>query len=432
MLSFEENERLCRVNGDAPMGRMMRRYWLPALKSDELVAGGTPKAVRLLGENLVAFRDANGTVGLLEENCPHRGASLSLARNEDCGLRCIYHGWKIGTSGAILETPAEPAGSTFKNRVHAVCYPVREAGGIVWTYLGAPESEPPLPNFAWTEPPADHRWILKARIDCNWLQSIEAIVDSAHVNYLHSTLFSAADQTSSQLLSDGSLARPSGDGSPRIEVQTTAYGMRYAAIRAPLTGADTHEYVRVTLVIAPCYALLPVAAGSMTFMQMFVPIDDEHTMFYYIKTNRDAPLDTETQALHSFRAGVRPGIDIDANFNKVRTRENGWQQDRGAMERGETFSGIHGVNMEDMVVQESMGPIYDRRREHLGASDVAVIRLRRMFLDALRDCDAGLPPPGLGEPIAYARLAAEERLVPKETPWQTVGAFAGEPTQARS
>jgi phthalate 4,5-dioxygenase oxygenase subunit len=414
------------------MGRMMRRYWLPALQSDELVAGGAPKAARLLGEDLVAFRTANGTVGVLEEYCPHRGASLTLARNEDCGLRCIYHGWKIDAAGTVLETPAEPAGSTFKERVHAVSYPVREAGGIVWTYLGAPGSEPPLPEFAWTAPPADHRWILKARIDANWLQSIEAIVDSAHVNYLHSTMFVAADQVSSQLQSNGSLARPSGDGSPRIEVQTTAYGMRYAAIRAPLTGADTHDYVRVTLFIAPCYALLPVAAGEMTFMQMFVPIDDEHTMFYYIKTNHDASLDAETLALHSFRAGVRPGVDIDSAFNKFRTRANAWQQDRGAMERGESFSGIHGVNMEDMVVQESMGPLYDRRREHLGASDAAVIRLRRVLLDALRDCDAGLAPPGLGEPIAYARLAAEERLVPKETPWQTVGAFGGEATGARS
>ncbi len=407
------------------MGRMLRRYWLPALMSDELTAGGTPRAVRLLGEQLIAFRDSAGEVGLLEEHCPHRGASLRLARNEACGLRCLYHGWKIATTGAVLETPAEPEESSFRERVRAVAYPVREAGGIVWAYLGPAASEPPLPAFAWTAQPASHRWMLKSRVECNWLQSLEAIVDSAHVNYLHSTLFATADRATSVLQSNGRLDRPSGDGRPKIEVQLTAYGLRYAAIREPSSGADGNRYVRVTLYIAPVYAFLPVAAGA-SFMQMFVPLDDEHTMFYYVKTSTDGPIGDDARALHDYRAGVRAGVDIDATFRKVRTAENNWLQDRAAMRRNETFSGIHGVNMEDMAVQESMGPIYDRSREHLAGSDAAVIALRRLLLAAVRGFGRGEPPPGLSEPVPYERLAAEERLVPAGTPWQTVGAFAGE------
>lgn len=167
------------------MGQMLRRYWIPAALSSDLTNDGTPLRVRLLGEDLVAFRDSSGAVGLLEENCPHRGASLVLARNEECGLRCLYHGWKIDVTGRVLETPAEPDEYSFRDRVRATAYPVHEAGGIIWAYLGPAEHVPPTMDFAFTTVPDSHRLILRVREECNWVQSLEGVIDSAHSNFLH-------------------------------------------------------------------------------------------------------------------------------------------------------------------------------------------------------------------------------------------------------
>ncbi len=410
------------------MGAMMRRYWLPVMAGEDVVAGTGPRRVRLLGEDLIVFRNDDGRVGVLDEACPHRGASLALARAEDCGLRCLYHGWKIDPGGNVIETPAEPADSGFKSKVPASGYPAYEAGGIVWAYLGPRASEPPRMDFDWTYGPDSHRVIVRTRVECNWLQCVEGVVDSSHVNFLHTNLFrSAPDNAATELDAAGVFNRPSADLSPRVEAQTTDYGFRYAAIRRPLVDADTQKYVRVTLFVAPFFALIPPPAGFSSTMQMFVPIDDEHTMFFFVK-RAGAPIDDEQRGMHFYRAGLRPGIDIDDSFRKVRSRDNDWLQDRAAMARGESNSGIHGVTSEDAAIQESMGPIYDRTKEHLGASDVAVIRLRRVLLDAVeRVANRGEAPVALREPVAFAKLRAEERIVPLETPWQTVGAHAGEP-----
>jgi phthalate 4,5-dioxygenase len=421
MLTREENELLCRVGAEAPMGKMLRRYWIPALMSSELESGGAPKRVRLLGEDLVAFRDGAGRAGILDENCPHRGSSLVLARNEDCGLRCLYHGWKIDVAGNVLETPAEPEESTFKERVRAIAYPAREWGGFVWTYMGPPGLEPPELDFPWTRLPEDHSVVIKVRTECNWVQALEGVIDSAHGNYLHSNLLKPASGLSATVLrEDGRLDRPSDDGAPTIEAENTPYGFRYAAIRKPIVDPETNKYVRVTLFIAPIYALFPGAKG-MTNMQIFVPLDDEHTMHYFVKTSLEGPLDERTREIHMKRAGTRMRIDIDAEYRKVRSAENNWMQDREAMKRGESFSGIFGVTTEDIAMQESMGPIYDRTKEHLGTSDVAVIRMRRLMLDAVRRFrDNGDPPLGLAERVDYAALRAEERIVARDAVWQSV------------
>jgi phthalate 4,5-dioxygenase len=428
VLSQEENERLCRVGRGTPMGEMMRRYWLPAVASEDVVAGAGPQRVRLLGDDLVVFRTDDGAVGLLDELCPHRGASLALARAEDCGVRCLYHGWKLDVAGNVIETPAEPPELGFKSKLAPTGYPVYEAGGLIWAYLGKRGSEPPRMDFNWTYGPDSHRVIVRGRVECNWLQCVEGVVDSAHVNFLHTNLFrSAPNNATTELDAAGVFNRPSADTRPRVEAQTTAYGFRYAAIRRPLVDADAQKYVRVTLFVAPFYALIPPPAGFHSTMQMFVPIDDEHTMFFFAK-RAGTPLDDEQRGMHWYRAGLRRGIDMDASYRKTRTRENNWLQDRDAMRRGESNSGIHGVTMEDAAIQESMGPIYDRTKEHLGASDVAVIRLRRILLDSLAQTHAGdAAPIGLNEPVPYAQLRAEERIVPLDTPWQIVGAHAGEP-----
>jgi len=439
MLTREENELLCRVEGDAPMGTMMRRYWLPAIPSAELVADGAPKRVRLLGEDLVAFRDTNGKVGLLDENCPHRGASLVLARNEACGLRCLYHGWKLDVEGRVLETPPEPdslprAGRgelNFKDKVRALAYPVHEAGGLVWAYLGPRESEPPPMDFEFTHFPESHVLVLSAITSCNWAQALEGVIDSSHTNYLHSNAVRPADTGKGVSIykEDANLERPSNDGAPKVEAQNTPYGFRYAAIRKPLVDADKNRYIRVTLFAAPCYAIFP-APDRWIFLQAFVPVDDTHTRFVFVMVKRDEPFTAEQRVTHAKRSGLLAGHDLDEEGRPIRNRANNWLQDREAM-KGGSFSGITGVNTEDITMQESMGAIYDRSKEHLGTSDVAVIRMRRLMLDSLRAFIAdGSTPLGLAEPVQYAKLRAEEAMIPIDAPWQTVGAFAGEPVTA--
>jgi phthalate 4,5-dioxygenase len=418
MLTREENELLCRVEGDAPMGQMLRRYWIPAALGSELQTGGAPRRTRLFGEDLVAFRGADGAAGVLDEHCPHRGASLVLARNEDCALRCIYHGWKIARDGRVLETPSEPGEHGFAARVRAPAYPVYEAGGIVWTYLGPPGTEPPKMNFAWMSFPPEHRVIQKSREECNWLQCLEGVIDSAHSGFLHSNVIKAVPGENSIIPADlGNTRRPSDDRAPRIEVENTPYGFRYAAIRRPLIDPESRDYVRVTLFVAPFFSFFPATPGW-TNMQFFVPIDDEHTMFHFVQTNHDQPLDELTRMRRAQRSGLEMGVDLDADYRKVRSRANNWLQDRAAMAAG-SFTGMHGVNVEDIAVQESMGPLYDRRKEHLGAGDAAVIRMRRVMLDGVRGfIDEGAPAPGLAEPVAYESLHAAERMIRHGRRWQ--------------
>jgi len=419
MLSREENELLCRIGPDTLMGNTMRRYWIPALLSTEVTAGGDPKRVRLLGEDLVAFRDSDGRVGLLDENCPHRGASLALARAEGCGLRCLYHGWLIAADGTVLETPPEPEELGFREKVRAASYPVREAGGIVWTYMGPRGTEPPLTEFEFTTLPLEHVQILKVQAECNYAQVIEGVIDSAHSNYLHSDSIKPAKNQTSVYTENMTVDRPSNDGKPRIELKNTDYGFRYAAIRTPTVDPDVRKYVRVTLWIAPFYGMFPAPEGWGN-MQAMVPVDDTHTMFYYFKYRYDTPISAEERLAHEKWSGFQPGVDvIDADFHHRQTRDNNWMQDRERMQRGETWTGIAGVNMEDIAVEESMGPIFDRTKEHLGTSDIAVIRMRRLLIDSARAlAEHGEPPVGVRRPVDYRRLRAEEGMLPLAAPWE--------------
>ena len=419
MLTHEENELLCRIGSKTAMGAMVRRYWMPALLSEELEADGAPKRVRLMGEDLVAFRDSEGKVGLLEEACPHRGTSLLLARNEECGLRCIFHGWKMDVTGKILDAPAELEPQGFADRVRAVAYPTRESGGIVWAYLGPAGTEPPFTNFEFTKFPDSHIVLTKARIACNWVQCVEGVVDSAHTTYLHADTFKPATNKNSTYRQDSLLVdRPTSDGRPRFEVENMPYGFRYAAIRKPVAEADKNVFVRVSLFVAPFYGLFAGQKGWGS-MQAFVPLDDENTMLYFIRYNLTRPVDAEERKYHATWSGLVPGVDIDDEFRMVRNKSNNWLQDREAMKKGTSFSGLRGVQTEDAVAQESMGPIQDRTREYLSSSDIAVVRLRRLMLQSVRSFkESGKAPLGLGAPVDYAELRAEEKVIPVGTPWQ--------------
>lgn len=432
MLTRAENELLCRVGAEAPMGRMLRRYWLPALLSEEIAEpGGAPRAVRLLGERLVAFRDDAGRVGVLDEGCPHRGASLVLARNEPCGLRCLYHGWQVDVAGNVLDTPCEPDESDYKNRIKAVAYPVRDVNGVIWTYLGPPDTAPAFPTFAPLTLPRGQVAITKVRLHTNWVQTLEGVIDSAHSDFLHATdIRPAAEQAvlngASRYADDAAyLRRPSNDKRPRLEAEDTAYGFRYAAIRRPLRDADVNKYVRVTHFVAPFYGLFPAPTGF-GHMQAVVPDDDEHTTLYFWQYSFDAPID---EALYRERNLARVGVDLTDNYERIvqRTAAGYFAQDRAAMRAGASWAGVDGILPQDQAVQESMGPIVDRTREHLGTTDVAIIRMRRLMLAAVRRFERGEPPLGLAAPVPYGAIHAEERIVPRETPWQEVGAIRPAP-----
>ncbi|MFN2460380.1 MAG: Rieske 2Fe-2S domain-containing protein [Candidatus Velthaea sp.] len=416
MLSRAENELLTHVTGDAPMGRMMRRYWVPAALAEEVAEpDGAPVSLRLFGEELVVFRDTHGRVGLVDANCPHRLASLRLARNEECGLRCVYHGWKFDVEGKCLEMPTEPEGYAFRDRMRITAYPTREAGGIIWAYMGPPGDEPPFPAYDFLAMPAVRRAIVKMGERANYLQALEGSLDSSHTWFLHRGTIPDWEKRSSV----------SSDLSPVLEAEDTEYGFRYAAIRKPNLRPGEEKYVRVTLFVLPFTAFIPrpLDAAQHAHVNIFVPVDDEHTMFYDFFFTQDGAALDEVALRRELKA--EPGADLDSRWFRRGSVENGWNQDRAAMKRG-SWLGIEGFQNQDMACQESMGTVVDRTREHLGTSDVAIIRLRRRMLDAVRRFQNGKPLIGHENPIAYERLRSEQKVIPIEQPWQTVGAYAGE------
>lgn len=434
MLTAEENDRLMMVGPGSPMGELMRRYWLPVAVGAELEAGGAPQPVRLLGEDLVAFRSPDGTVGLMGEHCPHRGASLLLARNIDCALECIYHGWQIAPDGEIVDMPAEPERSTFKSRFRHDAYTAREAAGIVWAYLGAGDP-PPFPGFEWADLPAEHVLAARAVVRCNWAQALEGGIDSAHQTYLHDARSRIArDRAHVERIAreggsltdgfdeTGQVVRPWNDGRPRLAIETTPYGFRYAAIRKPMIQEDRFQNVRVSHFVAPIYVIIPGPAGWAQLL-VHAPIDDDNAMFWHVRVNLDAPYDDADRQTHLEAAGIVPGVGLDDRFQRTGNRENRWLQDRDEMRFGDRLSGIHGTINEDHAVMESMGPRYDRSREHLGTSDMAVIRFRKVMLEATRRIEAGEPVEGLGltGPADLRALRGEDRTIPIDQPWQTVG-----------
>jgi phthalate 4,5-dioxygenase oxygenase subunit len=419
MLTAEENELLAHVGPGTPTGEMMRRFWIPALLAEEVAEpDGTPVRVRLLGENFVAFRDSVGTVALVDEACPHRRASLALGRNEAGGLRCIYHGWKFGTDGRCSDMPTEPGDSAFKEKIRVRSYAVREIGGMIWAYLGPPDLEPPFPAYDWLTAPAATRVIIKEGQWSNYLQGLEGSLDSSHSWFLHRG--SAPDW--------GKRLAISADLAPVLEAEDTDYGFRYAAIRVPAADPERSRYVRVTLWALPFIAFIPrpIDPAEYAHIAIHVPIDDTTTMFYGIWVSQDGSA-VDQAAWRALHAAV-PGVDLDARWMRVAKPENWFLQDREAMKNGD-WAGIAGVPNQDMAVQESMGPIVDRTSEHLATSDIAIIRMRRRLLESVRRFAAGDAPIGLHVAVPYERMRSEQRIIPIESPWQSVGAFAGEVRQ---
>ena len=414
MLIAEQNEVISRVGPGTPMGEALRRYWMPALMANEVgEPDGAPVKVRLLGESLVAFRDTSGRVGLIDEYCPHRGASMWLARNEGCGLRCIYHGWKFNADGACVEQMNEPV--NFAQKIRTPAYPTVEVGEIVWAYLGPRDLMPPPPNFEWTQVAPSHRHLSKVWQECNWVQALEGGIDTSHAPILHRSLASNGGGISP----DSPFVRGS---APILEVDTTDYGFRYFGVRQ--LGAE-QQYVRGYHYIMPFHQLRPQQIGNaglddpnnqaIIAGHMWVPMDDENTMVWNMM-HSIGPSPISDEARQERGNGNGPDfVDIANGYRARAGRWNDWGIDR-QRQKAVNFSGIEGINQQDRAVQESMGRIVDRSREHLGPADRAIIVMRQLLLDAVRTVREGGDPPGVGD--SYYAIRAIEQILPAQTSWR--------------
>jgi phthalate 4,5-dioxygenase len=376
MLSKRDNELITRANAGTPLGDLMRRYWIPALLSAEVPdPDGPPVQVRILGEELVAFRDSQGRIGLLDEHCSHRGTSLFYGRNEECGLRCIYHGWKYEVDGKVIETPAEPAGSTFHQRVRHPAYPTREVNGMVFAYLGPREEMPLFPDYEWALIDREQTYLTKCLQDCNYLQGLEGECDSSHLSFLHRAF-----------AIDGEQALYQSDSAPSYETEETDFGVRLIALRNP--GPD-QTYVRVSSLLMPVGVAVPVGMPDATGrldgyeVHFYTPVDDTHSWRFDFGFRRSRPV-TERDV---HRAKI-----IDANHRRIPNASNHYLQDR-ERQRTVNFTGMEDFLSHDSCATESMGALFDRGREHLGASDKGVIAVRRYLLDAIKRFQEGGDPP---------------------------------------
>ena len=411
MLSREDNELLTRVGPGTPMGHTMRRYWMPALLAWELPAPDCPPVrVRLLGEDLVAFRDSLGRIGLLDEYCPHRRVSLFFGRNEECGLRCVYHGWKFDASGQCVDMMNEPAEVSFAHKIRTTSYPTVEIGGVIWAYMGPADRQPAPPKFAWTQMPETHRHVSKVIQESNWLQGLEGGIDTSHVPILHRTI------TTNTVRPGFRPTHPFVRGkAPHLVVDLTDYGYQYAGIRPLDDGAET--FIRTYHFIMPFHQIRPgrTEGGQPSVAgHIWVPMDDHNTMvFNWEHSATDAPLTDEDRLER--RLGNGP-LDVDqTTFRSRHNRHNNYHLDR-EVQRTETFTGIDGVNVQDRALQESMGPIVDRSREHLGPADKAIIQARRLLLQAVKTVQEGGTPRGIN-PTYYA-LRASEGVLPHDANWR--------------
>ncbi|HEX5140293.1 MAG TPA: Rieske 2Fe-2S domain-containing protein, partial [Dehalococcoidia bacterium] len=414
MLMQEDNELLTRVGPGTPMGTMMRRYWVPALLSWELPEPDCPPVeLRLLGEDLVAFRQTDGRIGVVDTRCPHRSASLFWGRVEEQGLRCVYHGWKFDIEGRCVDMPSEPEATNFKHKVSITAYPAIEAGGVVWTYMGPKEKQPPPPLFEWTQAPETHRGMTKVLQETNWLQALEGGIDTVHSNFLH-----YGKPATGGLTDEIGTTRQRAVGFSKaalVEVVPTDYGYTYAGLR---TLPDGGYFVRGYHWVMPWYQLRgysldtpkPTVNGH-----MWVPIDDETTMVYnFMYTYGEEPLSEDQRNLVG--TGNQFGVDIDVEdgFRSIRNKRNRYMIDRH-VQKTQTFTGIQGTNTQDRAVQESMGTVVDRSYERLGTTDRAIIMSRRLLLQAVKHVQAGGDPPGLGE--SYYRLRAVEQVIGPDENW---------------
>ena len=424
MLTREDNELICRTGPGTPMGRVLRRYWHPCLLSADLPDNDCrPVRVRLLGEDLVAFRDSEGRVGLIDERCPHQGVSMYYGIPAGGALMCIHHGWKFDVDGNCVGMPSSEPESQFMETVHTTSYPVVESAGMVWTYMGPPELQPLPPDFLFNRLPDSHVIAARVPVYCNYLQSIEGNIDSSHLGTLHRRYSDFA-------LEPDDSDRP-GTPSPQlrsyllahyryavIHVQDTDYGFRLIGIRPTDAG---HRHLRITSHVFPVCSMIAspgLASGSF----FIVPVDDENCMRFFVRGNPDRPF---TAAEREAAFAENTIMDPADPRRRLKRADNDYMIDRAA-QKTTLISGILPNAEQDYAVTESMGPIMDRTSEHLYSADGAIIRLRQLMVRAAKGIDEGVGLPALDPAIPYHRIRSEEVIVREgDDPW-LAGADAGE------
>ena len=400
MLKKEQNELLTHTGPGTPMGNLFRRYWLPALLSSELPENEcAPVRVKLLSERLVAWRDTAGRYALMDEFCAHRGVSLWFGRNEEHGLRCPYHGWKYDHTGQCIEVPSEPTESGFCQKIKLTSYPLVERGGVLWAYMGAPELQPPLPEWEFAMMPEDRRFMSKRTQECNWLQALEGGIDSSHVSFLH------RGELNRDPLFKGSKGNQYNlqDARPVFEVVESPGGLLIGARRNAENG---HYYWRITQWVMPAFTMIPPRADHPVHGHFWVPIDDENCWAWSFDYKVTRPFTDHEIA--SMRAGKGIHVDyVPGSFRPRANKDNDYLMDREAQKRGETFSGVHGIAMQDASLQESMGPVVDRTKENLVSTDNGIIMARpRLLRTVTALMDKGITPPGIDAAHQRCRSAA--------------------------
>jgi phthalate 4,5-dioxygenase len=388
MLSIEENDKITQTGPGTPMGELFRRFWIPAVLSSEIPErDGNPVRFQLLGERLIAFRDSNGKIGVLEERCPHRHASLYWGRNEEGGLRCVYHGWKFDTEGNCLDQPAEPETSHFKDHVQAIAYETHEAGGIIWAYMGPKEKVPPFPEFEWTFLPEDHFAAHKRMQMCNYLQNLEGELDTAHLNFLHRSWKPGEED----FMPDSSLRRK------KYLLSETDFGL---LCMARSDEPNDEYYWRMTPFHLPCFTLIPGPYDAANTITGAVPLDDTHMWGFTVTWHPDRPLNERELQMANGGAGSAVAVD-EKTFIPIANYSNDFLRDTELMKNG-SWTGIPGVRLQDIAVQEDQdGAICRRWEEHLGTTDRAIVGARRLLIQLADRLQEGIEPTQAHNPQAF-------------------------------
>ena len=401
-MTSEQNEQLTRSGPGTLLGDLFRRYWIPAILAEEIAEkDGPPVRVKLLGEKLVAFRDTDGRIGMIDEFCAHRGVSLWFGRNEECGLRCPYHGWKYDVSGHCVDLPSEAEQTGMRARIKLKSYPTLEQGGVIWTYMGPPELRPAPPALEWTLVPAENRFASKRVQECNYLQAIEGGIDSSHVSFLHSgalnrdPLFKEGTRANTYNLSDRM---------PHFEVVEYEGGLLIGARRQ----ADNDRwYWRITPFILPWHTLIPPRAGHPIGGHAWVPIDDENCWAWSINYHPKRALTASELKAMKDGKGIHVKY-LPGTFIPFANKTNDYLMDRSTQKSGVNYSGVEGIAMQDASLQESMGLIQDRSKENLCSTDNGIIMMRRLLLKAGKDNRDGKPLAGLKPDAQRVRSCAIE------------------------
>lgn len=424
MTTAAEGIELTRVGPGTKMGELMRHYWMPALKSSELERDGPPVRFMLMGEKLIAFRDSAGRVGVMDHRCPHRGASLFLGRNEQGGLRCLYHGWKFDVSGQCIDMPSVPPEQDFKHKVCAKAYRAQERAGLVWIYMGTRAEPPALPAFEILDAPESEINVGMIQRDCNFLQAIEGEIDTAHFGYLHGGHVDASQLDENEPLYHTVTIR-----APKYHVRDAPWGTQYGAHRSAGPGST---YWRFANFLFPFWTQAPNGEfDSHAHARAWVPIDDHHCMYVFIWWKRARAANSLPQP--AYKDGTPIGgtgrgnrlkpntTDWMGRWRMVENEANDWGLDRDAQRSNRIYSGIDGIHLQDQAITESMGPIVDHDFEHLGPSDQMITRTRRRLLMAARAlAEQGTLPPGIDDPGVYRDARSGYFVSEDQRSWQDV------------